>query len=100
MHTYWLLGPTQVYLSLTKATCNRTIPISGLPAENKKEPLTVPSNAVTSTILNGLEATFDDDGLIDPTSSLTRTSPTAKSYALNKNKEQQLTCPFSGANLF
>ena len=99
MHTYWLLGPTQAYLSLLEVTCNHTVTISDLQIENKKELLTLASNTATSTILKVPEVTFDDGDLRDPTPPLTQTSSSMKSNVLNKMKEKQSACPFSGAHL-
>jgi len=101
MDTYWLLGPTQTYhLPLREATRNRLDTISGLQTENKEEPLTLASDSTTSTILKVPKATFDDGELSDPTSPLGRTSSPMKNNVLNKMKEKQSMCPFSGAHLF
>jgi len=100
MDTYWLLGPTQTYhLPLREATRNRLDTISGLQTENKEEHFTLALNSTKSMILKVPKATFDDDELTDPTSLLTRKSSLMKNNVLNKMKEKQSTCPFSGAQL-
>jgi hypothetical protein len=100
MDTYWLLGSTQTYhLSLRAATRNRVDTISGIKTENMEEHLTLASNSTKSMILKVPTATFDDDELTDPTSPLTRKSSPMKNNVLNKMKEKQSTCPFSGAHL-
>lgn len=50
MHTYWLLGPTQTYLSLVQAARRRAVTISDLHTENKEKSFTLASNITTSTI--------------------------------------------------
>lgn len=99
METYWLLGPTQAYLTLTKVTSKRTVTISDLNTDNKKEPLAIISNDATSTILKGIEATLEHGTYINPTSLMTQKNSSTKDYALNKSKEQQLICPFGGTQL-
>jgi hypothetical protein len=99
MHTYWLQGPTQTYLSLLEDARNRAVTISDLVSGNKEEPLTIVSSTATSTILKVPKVTFDDDDLTNATSPLTRTSSPTKNNVLNKTKEKQFTCPFSGAHL-
>lgn len=99
MHTYCLLGPTQTYLSLIEAASNRAVTTSDLYTGSEEEPLTLASNTATSTILKLPKVTFDEDDLNDATSSLTRTNSPAKNNVLNKTKEKQSTCPFSGVHL-
>jgi hypothetical protein len=100
MDTYWLLGPTQTYhLPLREATRNRVDTMSCLQSEKKKEPRTIASNSTKSMILKVPKATFDDDELSDPTSPLARKSSLMKNNILNKMKEKQSTCPFSGTHL-
>jgi hypothetical protein len=99
MHTYWLLGPTQTYLSLLEATRNRAVTISDLQTVNQEEPLILTPNTATSVILKVSKLTFDDGDLGGPMLPLTQTSSPTKSNTLNKMKEKQLTCSFSGADL-
>jgi hypothetical protein len=99
MHTYWLLGPTQTYLSLREVTRNRVATIYDLQTGNQEEPLILAPGNATSTILQVPKITFDDGHLPGPTLPPTRTSSPTKNNVLNKMKEKQLTCPFSGAHL-
>ena len=99
MHTYWLVGPTQTYLSLLEAARNHAVTISDLYAGNEEEALTLASNTATSTILKMPKVTFEDDDLSDETSIMTQTSFPTTNNVLNKTKEKQFTCPFSGVHL-
>ena len=71
MHTYWLLGPTQTYLSLLEAVRHRSVTIADFHTENKEEPLTLVPNTATSMVLKVAKVTFDNDDHDDPTSPLT-----------------------------
>jgi hypothetical protein len=67
MDTYWLRGPTQIYLTLLETTRNRAVTISDLQTGNKEEPLMLARDTVTSTIPQVPKVTLDDGGLSDPT---------------------------------
>ncbi|CAF1120486.1 unnamed protein product [Adineta steineri] len=99
MDTYWLLGPTETYLSLLEATRTRNVPSVNLLNGNKEEPLLLAPSIPTSSTLKVSKVPFNNGDLIDPMSSLTRTSSLTKNNVLNKMKEKNLSCPFSGAQL-
>jgi hypothetical protein len=67
MHTYWLRGPTQIYLRLLETTRNHAVTISDLQTGNKEEPLMLARDTVTSTSPQVPEVTLDDGDLSDPT---------------------------------
>jgi len=88
MDTYWLRGPTQIYLTLLETTRNRAVTISDLQTGNKEEALMLARDTVTSTIPQVPKVTLDDGGLSDPTWPLIGTSSPMKSNVLNKMKEK------------
>ncbi|UJR13064.1 hypothetical protein I4U23_000089 [Adineta vaga] len=89
MDTYWLLGPTETYLSLLETAKSHTVTISDLQTKNKEEAAILTSNTTISTHLKAPNITFQDNNLTDPT----------KHNIFKNMKKKQLLCPFSGTNL-
>lgn len=74
MDTYWLLGPTQLYLTLAETTRSRAITISDLKTKDNEEPPIYALDTIISTTYEMPINTFNDEDFIHPPLSLVSTN--------------------------
>ncbi|CAF0824330.1 unnamed protein product [Adineta ricciae] len=95
METYYLIGPTSIYLSLLETTRKQSINVHDSQIENQDGRVKLDSDVPIHTNLKVPDIMFDDDDLSERMSILTQTSPSVKHNVINKMTEKQSPCPFS-----